>query len=115
MSAKHKITAIWSGSYPCLCHGNWSLVIDGKDCTEKIPEKKRDEPMDTFGTYSRWSFSPSWSEEWEDYQDGLGEDEWIRENIDWLMELPVPAEYYGHVFAAFQKEDFRTGQCGGCI
>lgn len=115
MNAKHKITASWSGSYPCLCHGRWTLTIDGKDCIEKIPEKMRDEPMNTFGTYSRWGFSPSWSEEWEEYEDGLREDEWIRENIDWLMDLPIPAEYYKHVFIAFQKEDFRTGQCGGCI
>lgn len=33
-----KVEANWSGSYSCLCSGEWTLFIDGKDVSDKIPK-----------------------------------------------------------------------------
>ena len=38
---KRKVVATWTGSYPCLCHGEWMLEVDGKDYTEAIPKDYR--------------------------------------------------------------------------
>lgn len=70
--------AEWSGSWPCLCAGWWRLTVNGVDCTNKIPYQKRNKPMDTYGTYSRWFFGDHWDEQWEEYEEGLEADEWIR-------------------------------------
>lgn len=39
--------AEWSGEWPCLCHGKWTLKVDGKDVSEKIPEILRDDDYNT--------------------------------------------------------------------
>ena len=36
-----KVEAKWSGSYPWLCSGEWTLFIDGKDMSDKIPKELR--------------------------------------------------------------------------
>lgn len=109
-----KIKVEWTGSYPCKCIGEWKLEIDGKDFSDKIPEELRDCPMDTFGTYQRWHFV-DWIEEFEDYQDGLECDEWIWGNLDWLEEISTERKVLEEIYAAFQAEDWRPGECGGCI
>ena len=45
------IEAIWTGKWPCLCSGEWKLIINGIDYTFVIPEEKRTQPMDTLGEY----------------------------------------------------------------
>ena len=44
-----KYYAEWSGRYPCLCCGEWTLFIDGKPCEVVIPFQG--DCADTFGTY----------------------------------------------------------------
>lgn len=111
----HNIRTKWSGSYPCLCSGEWSLYIDGKNYSSVIPENLRSSEMDTFGAYEKWYFNKDWSEEWESYEDGLTVDQWIKKNIAWLRKLPLNSEQYHDVYTAFQANDFRMGSCGGCI
>ena len=50
------VKANWSGSYPCLCHGLWTLEVDGVDVSDKIPKGIRDIHMGTYGTYEEWHF-----------------------------------------------------------
>ena len=50
--------------------------------------------------------------EWDTYTDGLGKDEWIKENAGWLKNIPADPK---DIFDAFNAEDFRAGECGGCI
>ena len=50
-------------------------------------------------------------EQFGDYADGLDFDEWIVEN-PWVERLPADPR---NVFYAFQAQDFRPGECGGCI
>ena len=105
------VEAIWTGQYPCLCHGEWILKVDGVDVSHLIPEDRRTGHMNTRGTYQEWRFGDDWEEIWEDYEDGLEYNEWIAEN-EWVRELP--ADPYD-VYVAFSAEDWRHGSCGGCI
>lgn len=110
-----KVEAIWTGSYPNLCRGEWMLLIDEKDVSNKIPEDYRDEPMYTNGVYSRWRFGNHWKEEWEQYEDGLGCKEWIEENKEWLDNITKDENDQKDIYFAFQLNDWRYGSCGGCI
>ena len=75
-----------------------------------IPEDKRRSHMNTAGVYSDWHFE-NWTEVFEDYEDGLEFEEWLVEN-PWVLDLPASNL---DIFVAFSCEDFRPGQCGGCI
>lgn len=108
------IEAKWSGSYPCLCSGEWTLKINGKDVSTKIPEELRRSSMGTRGTYSSWHFE-NWSEVFEDYEDGLDCDEWINENVYWLDTITDDSSVQKEIYYAINANDFREGSCGGCI
>lgn len=108
------IEAKWSGSYPCLCNGKWTLIVDGEDVSEKIPEELRNTDMGTFGTYSSWHFE-NWMEVFNDYVDGSVCEDWIKENKYWLKTITSDESIYPRIFDAINKEDFRSGSCGGCI
>lgn len=105
------VIATWTGKYPNLCSGEWRLTIDGKNYSDKIPEELRTDCMDTEGTYNRWYFV-NWSEEWETYSDGLSFSAWEKQNAYWINNLPADNK---EIFKAFQLNDWRHGECGGCI
>lgn len=107
-----EICATWTGKWPCLCMGEWKLYVDGKDYSEAIPKDYRTESMGTYGAYKEWRFRDDWDVEWSSYTDGLGKDDWIRENKGWLKDIPADP---GDIYDAFQASDFRVGSCGGCI
>ena len=104
------VIAKWSGKYPCRCSGEWSLFIKGVDYSHLIPEDLRTSSMNTAGTYQKWYFV-DWVETFEDYEDGLEFEEWVAAN-PWVHDLPAPSL---DIYLAFQSEDFRPGECGGCI
>ena len=108
------VTAKWSGSYPCLCNGEWTLKVDGKNVSKKIPDDLRESSMNTYGIYQSWHFE-DWMEVFEDYEDGLDCEEWIEENDEWLSEITTDYSIKEQIFTAIQSEDFRSGSCGGCI
>lgn len=101
----------WTGEYPCLCSGEWRLTIGGVDWSNAIPIDKRYSHMNTAGTYQEWWFDDDMCEQFGDYEDGLEFEEWIVEN-PWVVELPAAPQ---DVFYAIQAQDFRPGECGGCI
>ena len=109
-----KVKAKWSGSYPTLCFGKWTLEVDGKDVSYLIPEDKCKRPMDTFGMYQTWYFK-NWIEQFESYESGLEVDEWILENQDWLDNITTDYNIQKQIFYAISEQDFRVGSCGGCI
>jgi predicted SAM-dependent methyltransferase len=108
------VEAKWSGSYPCLCYGEWTLKVDGKDVSKKIPKDLRKKSMNTFGTYQSWHFE-NWLEVFEDYTDGLHCEDWIEENDYWLNEITTENDVKILIYQAIQSCDFRSGSCGGCI
>ena len=104
------VIAKWSGEYPCRCSGEWSLFIGGVNYSHMIPEDLRTSNMNTAGTYQEW-YLDDWVEEFKDYEDGLEFEEGVAEN-PWVHDLPASLF---DIYLAFQAEDFRPGECGGCI
>lgn len=107
-----KYRAEWSGSYPCLCHGEWTLFKDDVEITIPIPFQGS--PANTYNVYSEWRFDDDWSEDWDDYEDGELCDDWCLANHDYLSMI-APKEDWPDIFAAFQANDWRHNSCGGCI
>ena len=105
------IEAVWTGRWPNLCHGEWKLIIDGVDYSNRIPKTLRDKPMHTRKKYSYWHFAENYEEIWEDKIEGLTFLEWVNEN-PWIHDIPAPAET---IYYAFQAQDWQYGTCGGCI
>lgn len=112
---KVNVTANWSGCYPCLCHGEWTLTVNDADMTPYIPRDLRDRDMNTHGTYQSWHFDKDWRVVWNSYNDGLDSKDWILANDYWLQEITSDDRIKHKIFKAFQKADFRCNSCGGCI
>ena len=108
------VNAYWSGSYPTLCYGKWTLEVNGVDVSDLIPKELRESEMNTFGTYQEWHFE-DWLEVFEDYDDGLKCDEWIEENKYWLDAITEDTNVQKKIFYAINEHDWRHGSCGGCI
>lgn len=90
------------------------MKVNGENVSEKIPERCRHEPMGTYGTYGYWYFA-GWEENFKEYTDGLKCEEWIEANQNWLDAVSTDASVQREIYAAIQAQDFRRGQCGGCI
>lgn len=116
----------WSGGYPNLCSGEWTIFYNDIKLTIPVQDEdsyynRRTEDMGTAGEYSRWYFDENYSEETEYYQDGLECGDWIVDNKDWLDEMfdehKIPKGFftYHQLFKAIQEQDWRSGSCGGCI
>lgn len=114
MSKEIKIE--WTGGWPSLCIGEWVIEIDGVNCSDKIPEALRTSDMGTEGHYNSWCLIAGECDvRWSSYKDGLGENDWIEANKYWLKDLPIDVSDYPMVFKLINKQDFRSGSCGGCI
>ena len=113
MSAKVK--AKWNGKYPNFCSGQWTLIVNGTDVTDKIPMDLINSSMNTYGIYNNWRFSSDWDVIWDDYYDGLSCSEWIEKNDYWLNEITKDNSIKSDIYYAINSEDFRQGCCGGCI
>ena len=108
-----RVKAEWSGKYPCLCNGKWSLCVDGQWVSDRIPEELRDEPMDTHIVYFETSFFEDEPVD-ERCEDGLRCREWVAKNQYWLDNISADEEVQCEIFEAFQKADWRRHTCGGC-
>lgn len=108
------VEATWSGSYPCLCFGEWTLIVGGKNVSDKIPKNLKNSSMNTYGKYQSWYFE-NWSEVFEDYVDGLNCNDWIAENKEWLDDISTDISIQREIFDAINEQDFRSRSCGGCI
>lgn len=104
--------AKWSGKWPCLCSGEWTLYRDREKVNIDIPFQEG--PASTYKTYSEWYFD-NWLEHWRDYEDGLKFEDWKITYQDFLEELTQDPQEWEKIYLAFQKNDWRYGCCGGCI
>ena len=101
----------WTGSYPCLCMGEWVLYKDGQELDIEIPFQGGD--ANTYGEYQEWHFE-DWMEVFESYEDGLTAEDWWKNYSNWLKTF-APENEWKDVYYAFAANDFRTSSCGGCI
>lgn len=106
-------TARWSRGGNLLCHGHWTVEWQGKEL--KLPEARQEKDMGTWGIYS--IIDP----DDETFAQGLHEDEWIIENVEWLTDLffdngiPLESENYRAFYRAVNREDWRCTSCAGCM
>ena len=105
-------TAEWTGRYPCLCSGEWTLFKNGEKVNVEIPFQGS--CAGTSGTYEEWHFDENWCEVFEDYEDGLACDAWCNKYRDYLAKV-APKSDWTQIFMAFSRNDWRHGSCGGCI
>ena len=108
----------WTGEWPRKCKGRWEFEVDGEDCRYLLPfanDDGFDLPADTEGTYERWEMDSEGEKEWYHYEDGLDIDEWIDQNREWLETITLNEEAWDDIFFAFQGEDWRFQECGGCV
>lgn len=110
-----KFEVEWTGSYPCLCYGEWKIKKNGVDLSNIIPEDIKHSPMDTYGIYQSWYFDENWMEDFEDYEDGLCCDNWINRNDYWISKICNNYDEKVMLFNAISEKDFRANSCGGCI
>lgn len=109
------VNANWSGEYPNLCSGKWTLEVDGINVSDKIPEDLQHSPMGTCNQYQSWHFDEDYLEVFESYEDGLECDDWISQNKHWLDTITDNADTQQEIFHAINNCDWRHGSCGGCI
>lgn len=108
------IKALWTGKYPILCDGEWKLYKDDEDISDMISEELRKSEMNTFGCYESWDFEGK-DIVWDVYDNGLDGPDWIKENDYWLNKITSDYQEKMEIFSAIQDEDWRHGECGGCI
>lgn len=106
-------TVRWGRSGNLLCHGEWTINFQGRRFT--LPESRRDNDMNTYGIY--YVIDP----ENDLFAEGLTEDDWILENVDWLSEcfidndVEIDEQNMRFFFQAVNPEDWRCGSCAGCM
>lgn len=101
-----------AGNILIAATANGKSAKNGYDVSHSIPLELRNAPMHTFGVYKTYSLKPD--EHWSEYEDGLEED-WIEENKWWITRLCDNKEEMAELYRAISAEDWRHGECGGCI
>lgn len=79
MAGNNPFSAAWSRGGNLLCHGHW--IISWQNQALQLPESRREKDMGTWAIYS--IIDP----EDDTFAQGLKEDEWIIENVDWLTDV----------------------------
>lgn len=106
-------TTKWSGEWPTLCYGHWTLYKNGEEVETDIPFQNLD--ANTHGSYANWFYNWELGEEdFEVYINGLNKDEWCSEYRDWLKTIAPESEWEA-IYDAFTINDWRPGSCGGCL
>lgn len=110
-------TTTWSGKYPCLCYGYWTLYYDGKPVQTDIPfntDKYHGMPADTYGTFTAYVMDDDKIEDVKQYTNGLTCYRWC-EQYDYWLKTVAPESEWPKIYKAFRKNDWRYASCGGCI
>lgn len=105
--------ANWTAKGNTLCLGHWEIDYLGHRLN--LPDNRLEKDMGTKGIYNFMDPDD------ELFLEGLDEDDWIVENIDWLSDvfisahIPIEEAYFRAFYQAVNKEDWRCGSCGGCM
>lgn len=110
---QNPFTARWTAEGNTLCLGHWDITYLGLPVS--LPLEKLEKDMGTRGIYCFMDPDD------ELFLEGLDEDEWIVENMDWLSDLfikydiPLEEDCFRFFYRAVNKDDWRCGSCGGCM
>ncbi|ENL6905769.1 hypothetical protein AB5R89_003954 [Enterobacter ludwigii] len=113
MAGNNPFIAAWSRGGNLLCHGHW--IISWQNQALQLPESRREKDMGTWAIYS--IIDP----EDDTFAQGLKEDEWIIENVDWLTDvffdagIPLETANYRYFYQAVNTQDWRCTSCAGCM
>ncbi len=113
MAGDNPFKAAWSRSGNLLCHGHWIIHWHGEAL--ELPEPRREKDMGTWATYNIMDPDD------EIFAQGLKEDEWIIEHVDWLTDLffdngiPLETDNYRAFYQAINPHDWRCTSCAGCM
>ncbi|MDO8925331.1 MAG: hypothetical protein Q7U94_00310 [Sideroxyarcus sp.] len=112
-SAANPFSAKWTATGNKLCLGKWEISHLGKPL--KLDTARAEEDM---GTYAIYSFIYP---DDDIFAEGLKEEEWIIENLDWLTQIflahdiPTDEAHFRFFYRAVNRQDWRCGSCGGCM
>lgn len=109
-----KVEAKWTGDYPNLCSGQWILKVNNKDVSHLIPDELKNEPMNTYNIYRPYHLE-NYQIVCNSYKDGLFCSDWIKENEEWLNKITTDSFVQVEIYEAINSQDWRYGECGGCI
>ncbi|MEA9394247.1 hypothetical protein [Lelliottia amnigena] len=113
MAEDNPFQAAWSRSGNLLCHGHWIIHYNGEAL--ELPEPRREKDMGTWAIYNIMDPDD------EIFAQGLKEDEWIIENVEWLTDLffdngiPLESVNYRAFYQAINPHDWRCTSCAGCM
>jgi len=127
------INVNWTGGYPNLCSGHWVFKVNGNYLPSECD--KYGKPIDKYeyghwmtehlgisGTYSAWEFGDNYEEHWNNYHDGITEQDFLLSDkfkkIVELLELngfTLTEESTKLLILGIEQRDWRSGSCGGCI
>lgn len=113
MNYSNPFKAKWSRAGNLLCQGHWLITYQDKEIL--LPLEKRGEDLGTYGIY--YFVDPDDP----DFAEGLKEEEWVVENVEWLLdlftqyEIPYDERHLRWFFQAVNLADWRCGSCGGCM
>lgn len=96
------------------CCGEWTLKVNGKDVSDKIPEGLKQNYMKTRKEYKEWYFDENYLMAWRNYEDGLDCEDWIDINGYWLNKIVADKNIQKCIFHAINEEDWRYNSCGKC-
>ena len=88
----------------------WFLTVDGKDYSELIPDRDYRHGIDTKGFVEDWVYDGD-DENYTELDEGLGEDEWIEDNLEWLSKISSNLRVLRKICEAFQKAEWGESAC----
>ncbi len=112
-SMSNPFKASWTAKGHTLCLGHWEITYKERLLT--LPEQFYDSDLGTWGVYD-----PIYDDDPE-FSEGLAEDEWVIDNVEWLLDMfiaadvPADQQHMAWFYQAVNPQDWRCGSCGGCI
>ena len=103
----------WSGSYPTLCSGKWTILKDGEDVSGAIPKDLRVSYMNTQKEYVCLSLDKDNQIQKTPLIRGLDRSTWMNINV-WIWNICSNDEEANELYDEIVKQDWFHNTCGGC-
>lgn len=88
----------------------WFLTVDGNDYSELIPDRDDRHEISTKGFVEDWVYDGE-DENYTELDEGLDQDEWIEENLEWLSKISMNLRILRKIYEAFQEAEWGENAC----